>query len=84
MIKSQHDNSALQAVELIGFPNRIRLKRFHLDFAEGKINERQNEKRKTDPDMLILDTGFSHSLPTHLTSNIRHITFVLKQLKHQS
>lgn len=34
--------------------------------------------------MLILDTGFSHSLPTHLTSNIRHITFVLKQLKHQS
>lgn len=51
MIKSQHDNSALQAVGLIGFLNRIRLKRFSLDFAEGKINERQNEKRKTDPDM---------------------------------
>lgn len=51
MIKSQHDNSALQAVALIGFPNRIGLKRFSLDIAEGKITERQNEKRKTDPDM---------------------------------
>lgn len=46
MIKSQHDNSALQAVALIRFLNRIGLKRFSLDFAEGKINEGQNEKKK--------------------------------------
>lgn len=61
-IKSQRNNSALQAVALIGFLNRIGLRRFSLDFAEGKINERQNEKRKTDPDIRYrFCSQFAHS-----------------------
>lgn len=36
MIKSQHDNSALQVVVLVGFLNWIRLKEFSSIFAEAK------------------------------------------------
>jgi len=45
MIKSQHDNSALQVVVLIGLLNWIGLKGFSSIFAEGKKEMRQKTRK---------------------------------------